>query len=143
MFVRASESDRLAHMKQLQGLSDELARRRLKQIDANRGAYIRQVYDHDWLHPSHYHMVLDSGRLGYERAADAIVAVAQRRYGFAAKEPRGPGRSKWSRARDRARPPGGAAHVRRPHLPVMGAPAHFPSRRPPRRVFPRLRRELV
>jgi cytidylate kinase len=76
VFIRASESDRLAHMKQLQGLSDELARRRLKQIDANRGAYIRQVYDHDWLHPSHYHMVLDSGRLGYERAADAIVAVA-------------------------------------------------------------------
>lgn len=76
VFIRASVEVRVAHMRQLQGLSDEVARRRLKQIDANRAAYVKQVYDHDWLHPSHYHMVLDSGRLGYEKAADAIVAVA-------------------------------------------------------------------
>jgi cytidylate kinase len=76
VFIRASEAARIAHVRQLQGLSEEQARKRIKQTDANRGAYIRQVYDHDWLHPSHYHMVLDSGRLGFERAADAIVAVA-------------------------------------------------------------------
>jgi cytidylate kinase len=76
VFIRASESVRVEHVRQLQSLNEEQARKRLKQIDANRGAYIRQVYNHDWLHPSHYHMVLDSGRLGYERTADAIVAVA-------------------------------------------------------------------
>jgi CMP/dCMP kinase len=76
VFIRASESVRIQHVRQLQSLNEEQARKRIKQIDANRGAYIRQVYDHDWLHPSHYHMVLDSGRLGFERTADAIVAVA-------------------------------------------------------------------
>jgi CMP/dCMP kinase len=76
VFIRASTEARVAHARTLYGLGDEQARRRLREVDANRAAYIRQVYDHDWLHPSHYHMVLDSGRLGYQRTADAIVAVA-------------------------------------------------------------------
>jgi cytidylate kinase len=76
VFIRASEKVRVEHVRQMLGLNEEQARRRLKQMDANRSAYIRQVYDHDWLHPSRYHMVLDSGRLGFERTADAIVAVA-------------------------------------------------------------------
>jgi cytidylate kinase len=77
VFVRASETSRVAHIRELQGLDEEEARRRVKRTDANRAAYIRQVYNHDWLHPAHYHMVLDSGRLGYQRSADAIVAVAR------------------------------------------------------------------
>jgi cytidylate kinase len=77
VFVRASESSRAAHVQELQGLNEEQARRRVKRMDANRAAYIRQVYNHDWLHPAHYHMVLDSGRLGHERTADAIIAVAR------------------------------------------------------------------
>jgi cytidylate kinase len=76
VFIRASERVRIEHVRHLEGLSEEQARKRIKQMDANRGAYVRQLYDHDWLHPSHYHMVLDSGRLGFDRTADAIVAVA-------------------------------------------------------------------
>lgn len=75
-FVRASEQFRVAHLRELYGWTEEEARRRLKQTDANRGAYIKQVYGHDWVHPSHYHMVVDTGRLGFERAAAAIVAAA-------------------------------------------------------------------
>jgi len=59
------------------GLGEEEARRRLKRVDANRGAYVRQVYDHDWLDPAHYDLVLDTGRIGYERATAAIVAAAR------------------------------------------------------------------
>ncbi|MHB8590121.1 MAG: cytidylate kinase family protein [Candidatus Dormibacteraceae bacterium] len=47
----------------------------MKQTDANRTAYIRQVYGHDWTHPSHYDLVLDTGRLGYEVAANVILAA--------------------------------------------------------------------
>jgi cytidylate kinase len=46
-------------------------------MDANRRAYVRQVYNHDWLDASHYHMVLDTGHLGYGRSADAIAAAVR------------------------------------------------------------------
>jgi cytidylate kinase len=77
VFVRAAESIRSRYLSELQGLDEEQSRHRMRRADANRAAYVRQVYNHDWLHPSHYHMVLDSGRLGFERTADAIVAVAR------------------------------------------------------------------
>ncbi len=77
VFLRGSESDRSAGLRESFGFSDEEARRRIKQMDANRRAYVRQVYNQDWLDASHYHMVLDSGRLGYQRAATAIVAAAR------------------------------------------------------------------
>ena len=79
VFLRASERDRVAALRDALGLREEEARRRIKQVDANRRAYVRQVYNHDWLDPSHYHVVLDTGRLGYDRSAAAIVAAADGR----------------------------------------------------------------
>ena len=49
-----------------------------KQIDANRAVYIKQVFGHDWWQLRHYDMVLDTGRLGHQRAAEAILAAAPR-----------------------------------------------------------------
>jgi CMP/dCMP kinase len=75
VFLRGSESSRAATLRRSLGLGDEEVRRRIKQMDANRRAYIRQVYNHDWLDASHYDMVLDTGRLGYERTASTIIAA--------------------------------------------------------------------
>lgn len=77
VFLRGSESDRAAALRQTFGFDEQEARRRIKQVDANRRAYIRQVYNHDWLDASHYHIVLDTGRLGYDRAAAAILAAVR------------------------------------------------------------------
>ncbi len=77
VFLRGSERDRVRAVRESLGLGEQEARRRLKQMDANRRAYVRQVYNHDWLDPAHYHVVLDTGRLGHERAAAAIVALAR------------------------------------------------------------------
>lgn len=77
VFLRGSESDRAAALRQTFGFDEEEARRRIKQVDANRRAYVRQVYNHDWLDASHYHIVLDTGRLGYDRAAAAILAAVR------------------------------------------------------------------
>ena len=77
VFLRGSERDRIAALRQGFGFSEEEARHRIKQVDANRRAYIRQVYNHDWLDASHYHLVLDTGRLGYDRYAAAIVAAVR------------------------------------------------------------------
>ena len=79
VFLRASEQARLPVVAELLGLGEEEARKQIRQHDANRAAYIRQVYDHDWQHPSHYDVVLDTGRLGYEAAVEAVLAVLSRR----------------------------------------------------------------
>jgi len=77
VFLRGSERDRIVALRQSFGFSEEEARSRIKRVDANRRAYVRQVYNHDWLDASHYHLVLDTGRLGYERSAAAIVAAVR------------------------------------------------------------------
>ncbi len=77
VFLRGSERDRVAALRQSFGFGEEEARRRVKQVDANRRAYIRQVYNHDWLDAAHYHLVVDTGRVGYERAASAILALVE------------------------------------------------------------------
>jgi cytidylate kinase len=77
VLLRGSEHHRSGVLRESLGLGEEEARRRIKQVDANRRAYVRQVYNHDWLDAGHYHMVLDTGRLGYQRAATAIVAAVR------------------------------------------------------------------
>ena len=75
VFLRAAEGTRLKTLMERFGLAEDEARRRMKQTDANRTAYIRQVYGHHWTHPSHYDLVLDTGRLGYDVAASVILAA--------------------------------------------------------------------
>src|SRR5437588_1516934 len=77
VFLRASERDRAAALREMFGYGEEEARRRIKHVDANRRAYVRQVYNHDWLDPGHYHLVVDTGRLGYEQSAAAVLAAAK------------------------------------------------------------------
>jgi cytidylate kinase len=75
VFLRADVESKLVALKHSFGYDAEKARQRMKQVDANRAAYIRQLYGHDWAHPSHYDVVLDTGRLGYERASAALLAA--------------------------------------------------------------------
>lgn len=77
VFLRGDERSRIAVLRRAFGIGEEEARRRAKRVDANRRAYVRQVYDHDWLDPAHYDLVLDTGRIGYERATAAILAAAR------------------------------------------------------------------
>ncbi len=76
VFLFASEAARVAMLRQSYGWQEDEARRRMKKIDANRRAFVRQVYGHDWLDLRHYHVSLDTGRLGLRRAAELIVAAA-------------------------------------------------------------------
>ena len=80
VFLRAPESIRVKTiMARFNLKSEEEARRRLKQADENWTSYIRQVYGHDRNLPSHYDLVLDTGRLGYDATVDAILAALKRR----------------------------------------------------------------
>ena len=79
VFLRAAEPIRIKATMARFNVGEEDARRRTKQADENWTAYIRQVYGHDRIHPAHYDMVLDTGRLGYQGVVNAIVAALKGR----------------------------------------------------------------
>ena len=79
VFLRASEAIRVKVVMARLSLAEEEARRRLKQADENWTAYIKQVYGHDRNLASHYDLVLDTGRLGYEATVEAILAALNHR----------------------------------------------------------------
>jgi cytidylate kinase len=80
VFLGAAESVRVkAIMARFKIASEDDARRRLKQVDENWTAYIKQVYGHDRNLAGHYDMVLDTGRLGYQATVDVIVAALKSR----------------------------------------------------------------
>src|SRR5258708_203908 len=80
VFLRASEAVRVKTiMARFKITSEEEARRRLKQTDENWTSYIKQVYGHDRNLASHYDLVLDTGRLGYEATIDVLLAALKSR----------------------------------------------------------------
>ncbi|HEY6875324.1 MAG TPA: cytidylate kinase family protein, partial [Candidatus Dormibacteraeota bacterium] len=80
IFLRAGESERVkAIMERFSLSSEDEARKRMRQSDENWTAYIRQVYGHDRIHPAHYDMVIDTGRLGYDGTVAAVLAALEAR----------------------------------------------------------------
>jgi cytidylate kinase len=79
VFLRAAEAIRVKVVMARFNLTEEEARRRIKQADENWTAYIKQVYGHDRNLSSHYDLVLDTGRLGYEATVEAILAALSNR----------------------------------------------------------------
>ena len=79
VFLRASEAVRVKVVMARFNLAEEEARRRIKHADENWTAYIKQVYGHDRNLSSHYDLVLDTGRLGYEATVEAILAALNNR----------------------------------------------------------------
>ncbi len=59
------------------GVGGDEARRQIKDIDAHRARYHREYYRRDWSDPHLYHLVLNTGWLGVDRAAAIVVAAAR------------------------------------------------------------------
>ena len=75
VFLRADTSVRVkAIMDRFKIASEEEARRRLIRTDENWTAYIKQVYGHDRNLAAHYDLMLDTGRLGYEKTVKVILS---------------------------------------------------------------------
>jgi cytidylate kinase len=79
VFLRADEATRARTVMDREHITEEEARKRMKQTDENRRAYIRQAYGHTWDLASHYDVVLDTGRLGYDATVEAILAALKGR----------------------------------------------------------------
>jgi cytidylate kinase len=79
VFLRADEKVRVKVVMARFTLTEQEARHRLKHADENWTAYIKQVYGHDRNLASHYDLVLDTGRLGYEATVEAVLAALHNR----------------------------------------------------------------
>jgi hypothetical protein len=75
VFLRADPSIRVKVIMDREKKTEDEARRRLQKADENWTAYIKQVYGHDRTLASHYDLVLDTGRLGYDATIAAILAA--------------------------------------------------------------------
>jgi cytidylate kinase len=74
VFLRSNVEARVNAVMGHEKVDEETAHKLVKQHDANAAAYIKQVYGHDWLHPAHYDLVIDTGRVGHMKAVEAILA---------------------------------------------------------------------
>jgi cytidylate kinase len=77
VFLRAPDEARVRVLMKRFDMSEPEARRAMHETDANRQAYIRQVYKRDWCDPDEYDLILNTGRIGYEAAAEIILRVAR------------------------------------------------------------------
>lgn len=59
------------------GIDTRAAEKQINETDAQRARYHQQYYNREWSDPVNYHMVLNTGALGFEGAADLIVARAR------------------------------------------------------------------
>jgi cytidylate kinase len=59
------------------GLDEKTALKTVNDTDAQRARYHKDYYQRDWNDPVNYHMVLNTGALGFDGAANLIVARAR------------------------------------------------------------------
>jgi cytidylate kinase-like protein len=78
VFLRAPVEARRAEVASALGVDAATAARRVRESDANRGAYVREAYHLDWRDPASYDLVIDTSRLDSEAAAEVILAAARR-----------------------------------------------------------------
>jgi CMP/dCMP kinase len=79
VFLRAPESVRIKTLMARFQLTEGDARRRMHETDSNRAAYIKQLYGRDWCDPDQYDLIINTGRVSYETAAQMILCGARAR----------------------------------------------------------------
>ena len=77
VFLWAPEDARIRTIVERLGIDESTALRLIHETDANRAAYLHQVYKANWRDPYLYDLVINTGRTGYASAAEAILAAAR------------------------------------------------------------------
>ncbi len=76
VFVTASSEDRTQHLSDSLGLDAETAQKAIKESDSARADYLRRFYSVESEQPTHYDLVVNTGSLGVEQAAELVVFAA-------------------------------------------------------------------
>ena len=75
----APRENRVRYAMEAEQLERKAAEKLTSDTDSNRARYHRQYYGRDWDDPVNYHMVLNTGLLGFEGAAGVVVGMARGR----------------------------------------------------------------
>jgi cytidylate kinase len=59
------------------GVSLDDAERKIRDVDGHRAEYHRRWYQRDWTDARHYHLVINAGWVGLDRAAELIVGLVR------------------------------------------------------------------
>jgi len=78
-WVVAPREDRVRVTMERLKLDEKAAAAEMDAIDAGRDRYVHKWYGRHRQDPANYHLVLNTGWLGYDGAADMIVAAVRRR----------------------------------------------------------------
>jgi cytidylate kinase len=70
--------ERVKHIMEVRGLSKNSAESLIRDADRRSRQYVRHYYDIDSEDPHNYHLVLNTGRLSIEEAADSIISCMER-----------------------------------------------------------------
>lgn len=76
VFVTASNEDRAQHLSDSLGFDTETAHKAIKESDSARADYLRRFYSVESEQPTHYDLVVNTGSLGVEQAAEVVVFAA-------------------------------------------------------------------
>lgn len=76
--VVAPRDDRIRAVMVRRGIGAREAERMMEETDQQRKRYHQDYYGRDWADATHFHLVLNTGLLGYEGAGDVIVDRARR-----------------------------------------------------------------
>ncbi|MCR5663392.1 MAG: cytidylate kinase-like family protein [Oscillospiraceae bacterium] len=72
VFIRADLSERVRTIAERKGLSEEQAKKLIRQVDKDRASYYRYYTDQTWGDAQHYDLVINSSRTGVEGAVRVI-----------------------------------------------------------------------
>ena len=73
VFLRAPDDVRTRTLMARLNLPATDTKRKMHETDSNRAAYIKQLYGHDWCDVDEYDLIINTGRVGYETAAQMIL----------------------------------------------------------------------
>ena len=81
VFLHADIDFRQKRVQELYNVSPKEALKLINSIDQDRGYYLKALPGQDWLDARQYHLSLDTGVLGLDKAEDIILKTLQARFG--------------------------------------------------------------
>jgi cytidylate kinase len=81
VFLHADIDFRQKRVQELYNVSPKEALKLINSIDQDRGYYLKALTGQDWLDARQYHLSLDTGVLGLDKAEDIILKTLQARFG--------------------------------------------------------------
>ena len=78
VFVQAGEESRIREMMSRREMTEEQARKLIRQVDKDRASYYRYYTDQIWGERENYDLIINSDRLGYEGAVQLIKGAVER-----------------------------------------------------------------